>query len=246
MTQKKSPPKPESLFKQDRFTIPELIERWQCTENDIRRAIIDGQLVPSFRLVNSAPKVKFQKETTEGETYWVPKIAHFDEDKKPKLFDIYGYYYLLHPEFITTTFSALDCNFFYFSKDRNHAQGTAEKNICFSLMDSKQLKDGISMDQVLKDGMVLLEEVERVELERTGHVNNTHASLETPLRTHERNILLGIIGALCKEASLDYKRSSKTAGVIESMLAKLGAKVAESTIRGHLNKIENALESLSK
>ena len=31
------------------FTFHEIMERWQCTENDIRRLVIEQSLVPSIR-----------------------------------------------------------------------------------------------------------------------------------------------------------------------------------------------------
>lgn len=66
---------------------------------------------------------------------------------------------------------------------------------------------------------------------------------EKPLETRERNTLLLIIAALCRDAGHDYVKSSKTALAIQSTLDSMEVKVGESTIRGHLKEIPNALES---
>jgi hypothetical protein len=67
-----------------------------------------------------------------------------------------------------------------------------------------------------------------------------------PLRTRERNTLLSIIATLCKEARLDYSKSSKTAGLIRDMATRMGLNLGETTIEGHLKKIPDALETRMK
>lgn len=69
---------------------------------------------------------------------------------------------------------------------------------------------------------------------------------EKPLETKERNTLLTIIAALCRDAGHDYTRSSKAALAIQSTLAGMSISIGESTIRGHLKDIPNALESRMK
>lgn len=69
---------------------------------------------------------------------------------------------------------------------------------------------------------------------------------EKPLETKERNTLLTIIAALCQDAGHDYARPSKTALAIQSTLDGMGISLGESTIRGHLKDIANALESRMK
>ena len=74
----------------------------------------------------------------------------------------------------------------------------------------------------------------------------TAAKEEKPLVTRERNTLLAIIAALCKEANLDHTRPAKTADLIADMAAKMGLSIGESTIEGHLKKIPDALASRMK
>ena len=69
---------------------------------------------------------------------------------------------------------------------------------------------------------------------------------EKPLRTTERNTLLTIIAALCKDADYDITKHAKTAGLIQSTAAGMGLSIGESTIEGHLKKIPNALAGRMK
>ncbi|WP_292934528.1 hypothetical protein [Noviherbaspirillum sp.] len=83
-------------------------------------------------------------------------------------------------------------------------------------------------------------------LARQGHQTQQSDQDNRPVRTRERNTLLSIIAALCKEAKLDYSKPSKTAGLIRDMAARMGVDLGESTIEGHLKKIPDALETRMK
>lgn len=69
---------------------------------------------------------------------------------------------------------------------------------------------------------------------------------EKPLSTTERNSLLTIIAVLCKEAKLDYTKSAKTAGLIQSTAARMNVSIGETTIENHLKKIPDALGTRTK
>ena len=73
-----------------------------------------------------------------------------------------------------------------------------------------------------------------------------NAAIEKPLSLKERNTLLTIIAALCKEAKLDHTKPAKTAGLIQSTALSMGLSIGETTIEGHLKKIPRALESRMK
>ena len=75
---------------------------------------------------------------------------------------------------------------------------------------------------------------------------NNYELLDKPLTTRERDTLLTIIAALCKEAKLDYTKHSKTAGLIQSTAATMGLSIGETTIEGHLKKIPDALATRMK
>lgn len=61
-----------------------------------------------------------------------------------------------------------------------------------------------------------------------------------------QNTLLCIIGALCKEAKLDYGKPAKTAALIQSTAAQMGVSLGETTIEGYLKKIPDALAARMK
>lgn len=67
-----------------------------------------------------------------------------------------------------------------------------------------------------------------------------------PLLSRERDTLLVIIAALCKDAGYDYTKHAKTAGLIQSTATKMGLAIGESTIEGHLKKIPDALGTRMK
>lgn len=222
------------------LTLKELAVRWECTENDLRDLIVSGNLKPSYIINHVAQKVRFRAETDDGGPYWLPVTTETYEDdegrQRAKLYDTSGAYYLLHPE-VT---SALNCKFYLFSKDRDHVQGEEEQNICFMLSGVKEW-ELITLDKVFESGMVLLSEVARFEEQKVEVPLN-----EDSLKTRERNSLLTIIAALCKEAKVDYTKPAKAAAMIQSTAAIMGIAIGESTIEGHLKKIPDAIESRMK
>lgn len=69
---------------------------------------------------------------------------------------------------------------------------------------------------------------------------------EKPLATRERNTLLAIIAALCKEAKIDYTKPAKAAGQILHTTDSMGLQIGETTIERHLKKIPDALGTRMK
>jgi len=67
--------------------------------------------------------------------------------------------------------------------------------------------------------------------------------LDKPIATRERNTLLTIIAALCKDVGYDVSKHSKTAGLIRNTAADMGITIGETTIEMHLKKIPHALEA---
>lgn len=71
-------------------------------------------------------------------------------------------------------------------------------------------------------------------------------ALDKPLATRERDTLLTIIAALCKDAGYDHTRHAKTAGLIYNTAVTMGVSIGETTIEGHLKKIPDALGTRMK
>jgi len=96
-----------------------------------------------------------------------------------------------------------------------------------------------------------LDENDYVLVVRTKEVTRFIQSLEDtpqdekPLASKERNSLLVLIAALCKEANIDHKQR----GVVASLVAMTelnGTPLTDDTIRKILNQIEPAIERRSK
>ena len=75
---------------------------------------------------------------------------------------------------------------------------------------------------------------------------NAMSQAEKPLSNRERDTLLTIIAALCKEAKIPYDKPAKAAGMIQSTAATMGVSIGETTIEVHLKKIPDALATRMK
>ena len=87
-------------------------------------------------------------------------------------------------------------------------------------------------------------EVARVEA--FGEGQSESKNTEKPLSNRERDTLLTIIAALCKDAGYDHTKAAKTAVLIQSTAATMGVSIGETTIEGHLKKISVALANRMK
>jgi hypothetical protein len=66
--------------------------------------------------------------------------------------------------------------------------------------------------------------------------------IDKPLGTRERNGLLIVIAALCKDARYDYTKHASTARKIHDTVLNMEVSLGESTIEGYLKKIPTVLE----
>lgn len=102
-------------------------------------------------------------------------------------------------------------------------------------------------EKVEKDGVdFLFTQIAALQRELKRFKSKDAEMLERPLLTRERNVLLTIVAALCKDAGYDTSKAAKTAGLIESTAAKMGLAIGDSTIEGHLKKIPEALAARMK
>lgn len=209
------------------------------------------RIVPSYVINHFADLVRLIESEEGGEKIWVPQQVENDnyhehdgdEDQakfKYKRVSTNGFYYLLHP----SQTGPLSCEFILFSKDRDHQEDSGDT--CFMRTLRGENGRSITLDQVLLNGGVMSGEVERYERYSAKIQRDAPQATEKPLGTTERNTLLTIIAALCKEAKLDHTKHAKSAGLIQSTAAGMGLSIGESTIEGHLKKIPNALASRMK
>tara|TARA_R110000737_G_scaffold343453_1_gene369438 strand:- start:9465 stop:10322 length:858 start_codon:yes stop_codon:yes gene_type:complete len=96
-----------------------------------------------------------------------------------------------------------------------------------------------------------LSEVDGVLIIKSSEVNHFIQSLEAtskdekPLATNEKNSLLVLIAALCKEADVDWNQRGITTSLV-AMTDLIGAPLSDETIRKILKQIDPAIDSRSK
>ena len=70
------------LPERNSFTFAELMERWQCTENNVRHLIIEKTLVPSYLFQGLARLVCWEGDKKTGLRYVVDCL---DEEGDPQV-----------------------------------------------------------------------------------------------------------------------------------------------------------------
>lgn len=216
-----------TLPEADFFTFQELMIRWKCTENDLKRLVISEQLIPSVRYgsllsVSSWDFHTFGDPTKAASTFNFPRPAN-------------GWLYLQNPTHLTP----FECSFHFATDDRD-----VKKPDDISRPYWFWLPHEMFMNDVVSNACVLLQEVKN--FEATYSSMSAPANADSPMGNRERNTLLTIIGVLCKEAGYDYNKAAKTAGLIQSTADKMGISIGETTIEGKLKLILDALATRMK
>jgi hypothetical protein len=205
----------------------ELLQRWQCSDADLKYEIIEGNLPPLI-FVNKPDEITDR----EGFSVFGP-----DEDYILRVDDLFGpihghlgYLVLRSPirEGINT------CSFSAFS------QYQEVWDECIAIPPRM-----IPLEKYWGQMVFDIPTVLQFEAARTEGVSLPDSN-EKPLSNRERDTLLTIIAALCKDAGYDSTKHAKTAGLIQSTAAGMGVSIGESTIEGHLKKIPNALAGRKK
>lgn len=159
------------------YTFTELEARWECTQGDLIQSVIEGELVPSLHMQGGAyllnhftpcdyeatDPVCFPRQLND------PNIDKVNNEVRNWLA---GFYYLIFP--VRT--GAWECNFRYFT---NTPHSRDNGDLCYSL------EQPVDIDYVLKSGVVMADEVARVEAKSTD--KPVPSSTEKPLSTAERN-----------------------------------------------------------
>lgn len=215
----------------------ELLLRWQCTENDLRYLIVNGELKPAIKATEPLKQVDWEYDSLTDEC--VP-CGH-KEDAQGYQVEIQptGWLYLQRPGHLTP----LNCEFRLVTRGR-------DPDVPEVPWDTPTdhwfwLPHEIEMATVELEAAFLMDEVVRYESIHDGEAPQQHRA-EKPVGTRERSTLLSILAVVCREAKLDYSKSAKTAALIHDSAARLGISVGETTIEGHLKKIPDALATRMK
>ncbi|MBV5346847.1 hypothetical protein JZU46_01305 [bacterium] len=216
------------------FTFSELCERWGRNESDVSYAIISGRLKPSVALTGLYKCVNWSKTRGNSWSAWTED----DPDKVNGIAaELNGWHFLQDP----AQTGPFECEF------KLAANARDPEKMEYPLDDWYLLKTSMSMQDVKSNALFLHKEVERYESRYPERiVSQPKIATEKDLGNKERNTLLCIIAALCEESKFDYKKHSKTAGLIQSTAARMGISIGETTIEEHLKKIPNALETRMK
>ena len=213
------------------LTFVELQERWKCSENDLRYAVISAELKPSVRLMGRYCSLTWDVDPA-GELvaseYQPGEFGYAVES------DVRGWQYLQDP--IQT--ESFDCEFRLAADDRDPVKEA------FSFATWRALPKPISLSHVKDSAVFLLSEIARYEAKYGSE--SDFQKVEKPQSHRERDTLLIIIAALCKEAKIPYEKHAKAAGLIESTAALMGIPISETAIENHLKKIPEALAARMK
>ena len=212
------------------LTFSELTERWQCSESDLRYAIISGEIKPCVRLVGEHETIQWVQEPAGT---WKRKAKHassFVLSHEPS-----GWVYLQEP----CQTGAFDCRFELASDERD-----PDKSDEWILDSWYALQTPMTLDIVISKAVFFLTEVASYE-ERHSEEYQPRCE-QKPLGTRERDTLLTIIAALAKEAGFNIDSPGKAAVAIENLTELVGTRVSKRTIEDHLKKIPAALEVRKK
>lgn len=221
-----------NIPKRNYLTFTELQQRWQCSENDLSFAIICGELKPSLKLDPASRSILFEVDAMGDWEVFAPK--HYDDGYDCCVIARDHWYFLQDARQI----SPFDCEFRLASDTRNATKFDIPYDNWYLL--PKRLK----LDDVKKEAVFLMVEITRYE-EKNGEKSSIE-SIDKPLGNRERDTLLTIIAALCKDLNYDYTKSSKTADLIQDTADKMGFSIGKRTIDEHLKKIPNALATRIK
>ena len=220
------------------LTYGELRERWQCSDNDLRYVIVTEELKPSVKAFENLtiPSWSFddddiEKVIPEGEMENAQN--GYTLQVRPN-----GWLFLQDPK----QTGPLACEFRLATHERNPDKPKEVWDIPFASW--FWLPYPMTIDVLINEAVFMIDEVCRYE---AAHDKDAVSEqMKKPIATTERNTLLTIIAALCKEAKLDYTKPAKTAGLIQSTAAGMGLSIGETTIEDHLKKRPNALAGRMK
>lgn len=208
------------------LTFHELMDRWQCTENDLRYAVICSAIKPCIRLVGEHQVVEWELAPWGAWRQRTPDDDGYDTGVTYVLaYEPRNWVYLQEPHQI----APFDCRFELASDMRN-----PDKDDSVTFAQWYALKSPMTLDAVARDAVFLLKEVVDYE-DKHGHGKNQSAESKEPT-TRERNTLLKlVIGMAIKGYRFDPNASkSAAASEIANDLADLGISVTDETILKYL------------
>lgn len=202
------------------LTFHELMNRWQCTENDLRYAVICGAIKPCVRLVGTHQTIEWERAPWGA---WVKRST--DDYTYALAYEPKHWVYLQEPH----QTAPFDCRF-ELAADMRDAD--KDDSVTFALW--YELKSPMTLEAVARDAVFLLKEVIDYE-DKHGQEKSLQAESKEPT-TRERNTLLKlVIGMAIKGYAFDPNASKSAAtSEIANDLAEVGVSVTDETILKYL------------
>lgn len=220
------------------LTFVELRQRWQCTDNDLRYLVVNGELKPSIKVAQELTIASWDYSPMEDRC--VPTGAQIDPQSDYEVTWRPTYWLYLQDPLQT---SAMNCEFRLATCERNQPWPDTPEEL-HAEWSWFWLPKAIAMNDIEKEAFFTMDEV--LKYEAAHDQDAPPKQEEKPLETRERNTLLAIIAVLCNDAKIDYTKPSKAADYIQSTADKMGLSIGETTIKGHLKKITDAVATRMK
>lgn len=236
-------------FPRKYVTFADLLARWKCSEQDLRQAVISGELKPSIRTSEPLAPV-----------LWVHDLVI--DSMMPDM-ENDGALTLVAPMFLYLQWpeqtAPFECTFRLAARDRDALPPANDREVIArweALNDSADdpspgwfvLPRPVNLDYVQSDAVFMLEEVVRFEGRNDGDAPSARGA-ERDFTPRERTTLLNIIGALLELIKSPKPGRDSDAKVIEELVAgysdvagiserSIQAKFAEAkrSLATHLNK----------
>ena len=202
------------------------MERWQCTQNDICDLIISETLRASY-FVNSELKYRELVQREDGAI----EAKEIDEERR---FYFEGIYFIQ----VSGRVSPFDCIFGSFSSSRDMSIVANGELSGYFL-----LEENLSLSEVLKNGVVTMEELALVERRLSGRMNEESSPKEPSKK--EKATYLNIIGAMLELLKNPRPGRIDDAAVIRELVANYGDKfgISESNLNRKLPEAKRSLNA---
>ena len=223
-----------NLSQKRHYTFQQLASRLQCSEEDLRYFVMEGELTPS-RFLETGTYRQYQMEPHEdyGTTGHVLPSAMCDAcdpNDAIQLGWLSGFHYLVLPN----RTSGNQCEFRFAA---NLPSGFDLGDIIY------ELEAAMGIDDVMNTGVVMAVELDRFEALKS--VKGKAITLDKPLIERERENLMNIIGALLELIKSPKENRNSNADVIKELLANYSDKpgIKERTLQEKFAAATRSLQS---
>ena len=239
--------------KKEYLTVDELTEKWKCSDADLFHLIATEKIIPSvfFNGKFDAYKAELCVPWDEDSGITFSALHYGDYEQVVKSTSLNGILYLPWGHRGNGNKYIFD----YASRKRviEEFDIIYEPERSFEIEYSQESRKIYATEMIvfMQEEIVLFEREHMQKITEPGYCadlsTDASAKKDKPLSTTERNTLLIMIAALCKEAGIN-PQSRTSAGKMERLVDALGLRkgITDETARRHLDKIDEALRPRMK